>query len=157
MATQEDIMFARRVVRDSLVTLRWAASEEGADDEGHPVVLPSLKPSLSGPVREVHDGPFELAMRIFDGANPEFPSERLSRVLDDAGWYGAQLAFKDQALEAAGRQEVVDAAEGGPRPRGRVWRRFLRVLDAGLQSLSAVPGVEPVLELKDFVEASQSE
>ena len=157
MATEDDIQFARGVVRDSLVILRWAASNAGVDEEGVDVVPAALKPALAEAVEEVSDGPFQLAMITFDDQNPEFPRYRLGEVLDAVGWSGAQRRFKEQALEEAGREEVVGAAEGGPQPRGRIWKRFLKVLDAALQSLSALPGVEAVAELKDFVEASRAE
>lgn len=156
MATREDISVACGVVRDSLVVMRWAASE-GRTAEGADLVPSALRPSLVEAVDEVHDGPFRQAMRIFDYEDEEYPYQRVSDILDSVGWYGAQRVFKEQALDLAGRPEVVLAAQGGPRPRGRVWRRFIRVLDAGLESLSAIPGVEPILELKGFVEAAQDE
>jgi hypothetical protein len=47
MASANEIAFARGVVRDSIVTLRWAASPAGMDSDGNPVVLPELKPLLA--------------------------------------------------------------------------------------------------------------
>jgi hypothetical protein len=154
MATAEDARFARGVVRDSLVSLRWAASADGQADDGLDLVPASLKPAMARAVEEIHDGPFRQALGILDGEDPEFPPERVSATLDAVGWSGEQLAFKRQVLEEAGRREVMAATEGGPRPRRKVWKKFMAVVNAALGSLSAIPGVDTVKEIKDFSEAS---
>jgi hypothetical protein len=158
MADADEIAFARAVVRDALVVLRWAASVDGVDAEGRPVVSPALKPFMAEAVEEIHDGAFTHALRILDGEDPDYPPERVSAALDSVGWSGASRAFKERALDEAGRQEVMDAADhGGPKPKGRIWKKFLKVLNAALGSLSVIPGVEPIKELKDFAESATSE
>jgi hypothetical protein len=154
MADPHEVAFARGVVRDSFVVLRWAASEEGLDDEGAPVVSPGLRQFMAPAVEEVHDGAYSQALRILDGNDPDYPPERVSADLDSVGWSGAQRIFKEQTLKEAGRHEVMDAVEhGGPRPKRRIWQKFFRVLNVALESLSIIPGVEPIKELKDFAES----
>jgi len=158
MADANDVAFARGVIRDSLVVLGWAASEDGTDDEQNPVVSPSLKASMAAAVEEVHDGAFAQALRILDGEDPGMPPEEVSAALDRVGWSGASRVFKEQALVEAGRSEVMDAVDrGGPKPRNRVWRKFLKMLNVALGSLSVIPGVEQIKELKDFAETASSD
>jgi hypothetical protein len=158
MAEAFEISFARDVVRDAIVVLQWAASADGLDDEGRPVVSPSLKESMAAAVEEVHATAFVRADGILGGEDPDYPLERVSDALDSVGWSGASRAFKEQALEEAGRQEVMRAVDpGSPKPRGRIWKRFIKVLNAALGSLSVIPGVEPIKQLKDFAEGTTSD
>jgi hypothetical protein len=157
-ADANDIEFARRLIIDSVLALRWAASDAGVDNEQNPVVSPNLKPFMAGAVEEVHDGAFQQALRILNGDDPDFPPENVSAALDSVGWTGASRIFKEQALNEAGREEVMAAVDGhGPNPRRMVWRKFLKVLNVALGSLSVIPGVEPIKELKDFAEATSSD
>lgn len=158
MADDFEIRFARDVVTDAIVALRWAASEEGLDDEGRPVVSLSLKESMAAAVEEVHDTAYARAVGTLNGQDPDYPFEWVSDALDGVGWSGASRAFKEQALEEAGRREVMRAVDpGGPKPRGRIWKKFLKVLNAALGSLSVIPGVEPIKQLKDFAEGATSD
>jgi hypothetical protein len=120
MADADEIAFARAVVRDALAVLHWAASVDGVDAEGRPVVSPALKPFMAEAVEEIRDGAFTHALRILDGEDPDYPPERVSAALDSVGWSGASRAFKERALDEAGRQEVMDAADrGGPEAEGK--------------------------------------
>jgi hypothetical protein len=158
MADASDVEFARGVIRDSLVLLRWAASADGIDDEQNPLVPDTLKPAMAAAVEEVHDGAFTRALRILDGEDPAFSQDDVRAALDSVGWSGASRAFKEQALNEGGREEVMGAVErGGPKPRGKVWKKFLKLLNIALGSLSIVPGVEQIKELKDFAETASEE
>jgi len=82
----------------------------------------------------------------------------VSAALDSVGWSGASRAFKEQALDEAGRQDIMAAVERrGPKPRRRIWKKFLKVLNVALGSLSVIPGVEPIKQLKDFAEGATSD
>src|SRR6266487_6584561 len=98
MADASDVAFARGVIRDSLVALKWAASADGTDNEQNPVVSLSLKRALAAAVEEVEDGAFTQALRILDGEDSSFPPDQVSAALDSVGWSGASRAFKEQAL-----------------------------------------------------------
>jgi hypothetical protein len=158
MAEDFEISFARDVIRAAIEALRWAASDEGLDDEDQPVVLPGLRDSLAAAVEEVRDTAFAQADKILAGQDPDYPIGRVSDALDSVGWSGASRDFKEQALEEAGRQEVMRAVDqGGPKPPRRIWKKFLNVLNAALGSLTVIPGVEPIKELKDFAHAATSD
>lgn len=158
MADASDVAFAREVIRNSLVALRWAASPEGIDDEQNPVISHTLKPAMAAAVEEVHGGAFARALRILDGEDPDFSEDDVRAALDSVGWSGASRAFKEQALNEGGREEVMGAVEGGgPKPRGKVWKKFLKLLNIALGSLSIIPGVEQLKELKDFAETASEE
>jgi hypothetical protein len=158
MADEFEIGFARDVVRDAIEALRWAASDEGLDADGEPVVAPRLRDSLAAAVEEVRATAFARADSILAGEDPGYPIEGVSDALDSVGWSGASRAFKEQALDEAGRQEVMRAVDqGGPKPPRRIWKKFLNVLNAALGSLTVIPGVEPIKELKDFAHGATSD
>ena len=81
-------------------------------------------------------------------------------MLEIAGWKDALRELKLQVLEHNGRSDVMEVARrgrsGGGRLRNRVFRGFLGALNAALDSLSGLPGVGAIKELKDFLERALS-
>jgi len=99
---------------------------------------------------------FELALLTLRGDNRGFPLQSVLAVLQLAAWTGDLRDFKLLALEYAGRSEVMKVASRGRTGGGVLQRfifgRFLRTLDAALDSLGDIPGVAAIGELKTFVE-----
>ncbi len=131
---------------------------------GDESLVPVIPEPLIGRYRETLDQfeaqCFALALMTLQGANRSFPIELVLAELDRVAWTGPALGFKLAVLDANGREEVVSTATagtGGGRLRGRVFRPFVRVLNAALGSLTGVPGVGAIKELKDFVEGARGE
>jgi hypothetical protein len=168
MATVDDAQEARRVIEDSLVLLDWSAGndsglyvDEGEEGGSSQVVSdPELRQLFGAAVDQLRASQGQLAMLTLFGDNPEFPMRQVLEVLTAVGWDGALLAFKLRTLSVSGREEVMDTARGGRFGGGgvrrRIFRGFLPALNAALGSLSGLPGVGAIQEVKNFLEAAAS-
>jgi hypothetical protein len=146
------------VVNDAAYLLRWCAEPEARliDDteESHLVLPERLLESYRAAIMQFADRYFPLALQTLAGDNEVFPLEALIPLLVSVGWTGPALDFKLGVLELTGREEVMATARagGGGRIRRKVFRAFVPALNAALGSLSGVPGVGAIKELKDFIE-----
>jgi hypothetical protein len=147
------------VVSDAADLLRWCAEPEARlidDAEELHLVLPEhLLESYRAALMEFDRRHFRLALQTLAGENEFFPVEALIPLLVSVGWTGPALDFKLSVLEHTGREEVMATARagGGGRIRRRIFKAFVPALNAALGSLSGVPGVGAIKELKDFIEA----
>ncbi len=160
-AAREDAVEVLALVTDAVQVLDWAASNDAyvLDDElerAQRLMPESLLGAYQEALDQARQEAFALAILTLSGENPTFPIEAVLATLQLAGWTGALRAFKLQVLEESGRSEVRQATSGGRRGgggiRGRVLGGFLGALNAALDSLSGVPGVAVIKELKDFLE-----
>ncbi|MGA5823316.1 hypothetical protein ACPC54_36315 [Kitasatospora sp. NPDC094028] len=163
MATPQDVNAVLAIVDDALRVLDWSAGDASSlvdDGLAVPVVSDELRPGFAAAVDQVltSGGAGDLALRTLRGANPAFPMDQVLQALAQNGWDGALLTFKLQALAAGGRADVMATAGrgrgGGGGIAGRPFHKFLKILDAALGSLGAIPGVDVIKELKEFLEAS---
>jgi hypothetical protein len=149
---------AYRVVNDATYLLRWCAEPEARlvdDSEELHLVLPErLLESYRAAIMQFETSYFPLALQILAGENDAFPLEALIPLLVSVGWTGPALDFKLGVLEHTGREEVMATARGGRGGgiRRKIFGAFVPVLNAALGSLSGVPGVGAIKELKDFIE-----
>jgi len=160
MATEQDAAVVSDLVADAAQLLDWCAGPEAqitaGKGEDTPAVPYGLRDSYAAAVDQLAVGQLALALVTLAGGNDSFPMDRVLAVLPDAGWDGALRDFKLGALERAGRAEVRERTAGGRDGGGRIRRAllgpFLGALNAALDSLTGVPGVAAVKELKDFLE-----
>lgn len=164
-ATREDMGVVHDLVLDATLLLDWASGSRSRllDMETNApkiVVAEPLRDSYRAAVDQARDEAFALALATLRGENRGFPPELVLALLEIAGWTDALRDFKLQVLEYNGRSEVMEVARGGRsgggRIRGRVFRGFLGALNAALDSLSGLPGVGAIKELKDFLERALS-
>jgi hypothetical protein len=150
---------AYSVVNDATHLLRWCAEPEARlidDAEEMHLVLPEvLLESYRATVMQFEERYFPLALLTLAGGNDAFPLDTLIPLLMAAGWTGPALDFKLGVLEHTGREEVMATARAGGGIRRRIFRAFVPALNAALGSLSGVPGVGAIKELKDFIEAAR--
>jgi hypothetical protein len=148
------------VVRDAMDLLQWCARPDATliDEEtgGRARVVPDdLRESYLAAVLQLREAHFRAAEAALRGETEEYPSARVDEILEAAGWTGPLRDFKLRALDLGGRREAM-AVVREPQARimgRRLWRRFVPLLNAALESLSGIPGVAAIQELKDFVEA----
>jgi len=99
------------------------------------------------------------------GLDPTAPTSRdgvdnWGAELDRAGWSGPLLRFKLAVLRRAGRGPVIRWASTGWARRlrraipRRLLKTFLAALNAALSSLGAIPGVDLLREIKEFLEGA---
>jgi hypothetical protein len=169
MATLGDAEEARRIIVDSLMLLDWSAGSDsilygdGGRDGGTSQVVSDdeLRQSFGPAVDQLAESQGRLALLTLSGDNPAFPMEQVLELLAAVGWDGALLTFKLRTLSVSGREEVMETARrgrsGGGQIRRRIFRRFLPALNAALGSLSGLPGVGAVQEVKNFLEAASSD
>jgi len=160
-ASPEDMGAVHDVVLDATRLLDWSGGPEAflfdeQANEQRPVVVPSLADSYRAAINQARDEVFALALMTLRGDNPNFPPSAVLALLEIAGWTDALRDFKLQVLEYNGRSEVMEVArEGQGRGGGirrRIFRGFIGALNAALDSLSGLPGVGAIKELKDFLE-----
>jgi hypothetical protein len=160
VATPDEVEAARLVVSNAMSLLDWCAGLDAMllsdDGETVPVLPEDLREAYGDAVDELRAEHYELADTTFSGNNEQLGFEEVTRILGAVGWTGRLLQFKLGVLEHAGRREVMEVAGqgrgGGGRIRRRVFSGFLGVLNAALDSLSGIPGVGAIKELKDFLE-----
>ena len=159
MATVEDAAAVSGLVADTAQLLDWCAGFEAQitreDDEDVPAVSSDLRDSYAAAVDQLSEQ-VTLALTTLAGGNPSFPQDVVLDVLARAGWDGALRDFKLQVLEQSGRSEIRERTGGGRVRGGRIRRAlvgpFMGVLNAALDSLTGIPGVAAIKELKDFLE-----
>lgn len=160
-ATDDDMTAVHDLIDDTTSLLRWSGSSDSQliaenSDERARVVAPSLETSYRAAIEQAQSEAFDLALRTLRGQNPDFPPSAVLTLLEAAGWSGALATFKLEVLEYNGRSDVLDVVQtnptGGGGIRRRVFRGFLGALNAALDSLSGLPGVGVIKELKDFLE-----
>lgn len=156
-ADQADVEAVHSLVLDATQFLDWCAGSESLlsdDDERFPVLGGELREAYRAALEQAEEY-FSLALRTLRGENPEFPLTEVLDAIELAGWTGALRDFKLQVLERSGRTEVMEVAKegrvGGGVIRRFVFGRFKSALNAALDSLTEVPGVGLIKELKDFV------
>jgi hypothetical protein len=160
MATAEDAGVVSDLVADAARLLDWCAGPEALitwdDGEDVPAVPPDLLAGYAAAVDQLAAEQVALALSTLAGGNDSFPIDRVLAVLARAGWDGALRDFKLQVLEQTGRAEVRERTAGGRAGGGRIRRAllgpFMGALNAALDSLTGVPGVAAIKELKDFLE-----
>jgi hypothetical protein len=151
------------VVLDATLLLDWSGGGDASlldeeTEEQTPVVASSLADSYRAAIEQAREQAFTLALTTLRGENSGFPPAAVLALLEMAGWTDALRDFKLQVLEHNGRSEVMDVARGGQTGGGRIRRKvfkgFIGALNAALDSLSGLPGVGVIKELKDFLEGS---
>jgi ribosomal protein S28E/S33 len=160
-ASEDDVAAVRDLVGDATQVLVWASSTQSSliEDSGErvPVIPPQLLAAYQAAVEQAVVEAFQLAFETLVGANPNFTMADVLDTIERAGWTGSLRDFKLQVLEHRGRSEVTavtrQAAPGGGIGR-RIFRSFLGALNSALDSLSGVPGIAVIKELKDFLEGA---
>lgn len=166
MATLEDLAEVSRLLSEAVLLLRWCGDDQALvldNEEAMAAGDPVLPDDLRGLYREavgqlleqVPDYDALLGPGFTVGGEPG-GLERWGPVLDDAGWSGPLLRFKLAVLQRSGRETVMSWATGQAMraiPR-RVLKPFLAALNAALGSLGAIPGVDLLRELKEFLEGA---
>jgi glucoamylase len=146
-----------------LLLLRCGEEEARlSDGEAETAVLPD---ELRGLYQEAVAQLLELVpdYDALFGLDPTAPTgdggvERWGPELDRAGWSGPLLRFKLAVLRRAGRRPVMRWAHRFRRaiPR-RLLKAFLAALNAALGSLGAIPGVDLLREIKEFLEGASGD
>ncbi len=144
MATYDDLVEVSRLLSEAALLLRWCGEDEARVLDGEEAEAAVLPEDLRGLYR---DAVGQLLEQVQGGL------DRWGPVLDSAGWSGPLLRFKLAVLRRAGRESVMGWARGLSRviPR-RALKVFLAALNAALGSLGAIPGVDLLKELKEFLE-----
>jgi hypothetical protein len=164
-ATGEDMAAVHSVVSDAVGILDWSGGgdsylEDDETGERAPVVTSGLRDRYRAAVDQAREEAFDLALSTLRGENPAFPRSSVLAVLELVGWTGALRDFKLEVLDYNGRPEVTAVTQGGRTGGGgirrRLFRGFLGALNAALDSLSGLPGVGAIKELKDFLERALS-
>jgi hypothetical protein len=160
MASRDDAEAVAGLVLDTGDFLDWFAAPEALVEEPNGEIAAALPADLHALYAEAADqirGQVELALVTLAGDNPGFSMNLVFDILARAGWDGALRDFKLAVLDRSGRPEVRDATRGGrERVGGRIRRAvlgpFMGALNAALDSLSGIPGIAAIKELKDFLE-----
>jgi hypothetical protein len=164
VADLNDVEAVNDLVVDASTVLDWCAGSDARltdeNEEMRQVLPDALRASYGAAVNQLTETHVALMLATLRGENPDFPIERVLRVLAAAGWDGAMRDFKLQVLEHSGRREVMETARrgrsGGGRIRLRIFKGFLGALNAALDSLRGLPGVGAIQELKDFLERAMT-
>ena len=158
-ATEEDVAAVRELIADAIQLLDWSGGSDSSllteEEEQVPVVSDELADLYREALAQAQTEHFPLALATMDGENRSFPISLVLAILEQVAWTGSLRAFKLEVLEQSGRGEVMEVARagrtGGGRVRRWIFRRFKGALNAALDSLSALPGVAVIKELKDFL------
>jgi hypothetical protein len=154
LATADDLGEVSRLLADAVLVLGWCASPDAMvlnpEEAAEPVIVPDdLRVD------------YAAAFAQLTGLVPDYETyfgrtggvEEWGPVVDRAGWSGPLLQFKLRILRRGGRDRVVRWARGHRPPiTRRLLKWFLEILNIALDSLSAIPGVDLIKELKEFLE-----
>ena len=162
MATREELAEVSRLLSEVKLLLRRCGEEEARLSDAGEADAAVLPDDLRGLYREAVAQLLELVpdYDALFGLDPTAPAsgdgvERWGPELDRAGWSGPLLRFKLAVLRRAGRGPVIGWARRLRRaiPR-RLLKAFLAALNAALGSLGAIPGVDLLREIKEFLEGA---
>ena len=167
MATREELAQVSRLLSEVKLLLQHCGEEDARLSDGGEAEAPVLSDDLRGLYREAVAQLLEL-VPDYDALFGLDPTTSTSRdgvdnwgvELDRAGWSGPLLRFKLAVLRRAGRGPVVRWASTGWARRlrraipRRLLKTFLAALNAALGSLGAIPGVDLLREIKEFLEGA---
>lgn len=170
--------YAALVVLDNVMITLWAIVDDDAQ-----VIPADLRVAYANALEEL-EASYYAAVEVLQGRDAAWSVGRLNRNLYRVGWHGAQLDFKLAVLGATGFDEIGNeewhALVGlgpleafrrrRPQPRtgeglrdqavrkggmvGRAVQKLLPAVNSALDSLSDLPGVHAIKEVKGFAESA---